>query len=138
MKTILILETSLDLLRLTKDDLVVKFIADGNLKRYGDDFVETNDDQVYFIKVISLAEYRTKLMQIIGRGYDEIQMDNVKNDVAGLLKSLNLTVLSHKTAEITEKDLEPNAGKIEAVPSVLDENKDKENPAPLASGATGQ
>ena len=82
MKTILILETSLDLLRLTKDDLVVKFIADGNLKRYGDDFVETNDDQVYFIKVISLAEYRTKLMQIIGRGYDEIQMDNVKNDVA--------------------------------------------------------
>ncbi len=138
MKTILILERSLDGLRLTKDDLVAGFTQSGNLKRHGDDFIETNDDQVYFIKVISLAEYRTKLMQIIGRGYDEVRMDNVKKDVAELMAAINLTVFSHEKVKITEKDLEPNTGKIEAVPSVLDENKDKENPAPLASGATGQ
>lgn len=129
MKTILILETSLDGLRFTKNKLVEEFTQAGNLKKWSDDLIETLDDQIYFLKVVSLNEYRSKLTQIIGRGYDEIRVDPVKKEIAGLLEALNLTVFSHVKGDINEKDLEPGAGKIEATPSVLDDKNNDQLPS---------
>ena len=88
MKTILILNTTLDGLRSEKDKLVSKLNDSGNLKSWGDDSVQTNDDVVYFLKVISLSDYVSKLMSLVGKGYDEIKLDPVIDEVQGLLQTL--------------------------------------------------
>lgn len=89
MKTILILNTTLDGLRSEKDKLVSSLTAAGNLKSWGDDSVQTNDDVVYFLKVISLSDYVSKLMSMVGKGYDEIKLDPVIDEVKGLLQTLS-------------------------------------------------
>lgn len=88
MKTILILNTTLDGLRSEKDKLVSKLNDSGNLKSWGDDSVQTKDDVVYFLKVISLSDYVSKLMSLVGKGYDEIKLDPVIDEVQGLLQTL--------------------------------------------------
>lgn len=88
MKTILILNTTLDGLRSEKDKLVSKLSDSGNLKNWSDDSVQSNDDVVYFLKVISLSDYVSKLMGVVGKGYDEIKMDPVIDEVQGLLSTL--------------------------------------------------
>lgn len=85
MKTILIVETSLDALRATKDRLVQELSDAGNLKKWGDDSVETNKDVIYFLKVISLTDYLGKLNAILGKGYDELQIDSVIDEAKKLL-----------------------------------------------------
>lgn len=91
MTTHLIILTSLDELRAKKDELVRKFSDDGNLRKYGDDSVETNDDKVFFLKVITLSEYSTKLTQAIGRGYDHVELASVIKEVERLLDNILLT-----------------------------------------------
>lgn len=100
MKTHLIVLTSLDELRAKKEALVQKFSDNGNLKKYGDDSVETNDDEIFFLKVITSSEYRAKLMQTIGRGYDYAELSSVIKEVEELLD----TILSIKR-EFVDKEL---------------------------------
>lgn len=88
MKTILIVETSLDALRASRDQLVKKLDDAGNLNKWGDDSVETNDNVIYFLKVISLAEYVGKLNSVLGKGYDELRIDSVIDETRKLLSVL--------------------------------------------------
>jgi hypothetical protein len=89
MKTILIVETNLDDLRATKENLVKELDDAGNLKKWGDDSVETNDDIIYFLKVISLTEYVGKLNSVLGKGYDELKIDPVIDEVRRLFSVLD-------------------------------------------------
>jgi len=88
MKTILIVNTTLDGLRSDKEKLVASLSDQGNLKSWGDDSVQTIDEVVYFFKVISLSDYVSKLMSMVGKGYDEIKLDPVIDEVQGLLSTL--------------------------------------------------
>lgn len=93
MKTHLIVLTSLDELRAKKEYLVQKFSDDGNLKKHSDDSVETNDDQIFFLKVITISEYRTKLIQSINRGYDHVVIDSVRKEISDLVDLLDGAVV---------------------------------------------
>lgn len=88
MKTILIVNTTMDGLRSEKQNLVDKLSNAGNLKSWGDDSVQTNDDIVYFFKVISLSDYVSKLTAMTGKGYDEVNIDPVIDEVEKLLSTL--------------------------------------------------
>lgn len=135
MKTHLIVLTSLDELRANKDELVHKFDDDGNLKKYSDDSIETFDDQVFFLKVITLSEYRTKLIQAINRGYDSVKIDSVRKEINDLLDMLNGAVRSeehfgHLEAKkivepATEEDDEPD-DEFKAEVDSLDAKTDEE------------
>ena len=85
MKTKLIVETNLDDLRETKNKIVDHLSNIGNLKSWGDDSIETHDGEVYFLKVVSSSEYKTKLLSIIGKGYDDIKIDSVIDEIKRLL-----------------------------------------------------
>ena len=112
MKTHLIILTSLDELRAKKESLVQKFSDAGNLRKYGDDSVETHDDQVFFLKVITLNEYRTKLLQEIGRGYNRIDLSALNkelNSIENILRTYAFDEVvppENEEKELTEE--EPN------------------------------
>jgi len=125
MTTNLIVLTSLDELRAKKASLVQKFGDSGNLKKHGDDSVETNDDQVFFLKVITLSEYRTKLIQAVNRGYDHVIIDSVRKEISDLVNILDGAVrpeehFGHLEAKkifdpvVPKKDDEEEAAKTKA------------------------
>lgn len=134
MKTHLIIATSLDELRNRKEELVRKFSDAGNLKRHGDDSVETNDEQIFFLKVISSGELKTKIMQTIGRGYDRIDLDSILAELLALFNTLDSINTSEKPNENgVETDTEPlnapetNDEEEDDVEVENEEEKDEEN-----------
>ena len=88
MKSILIVETNLDAQRAMKERLVKELSDAGNLKKWGDDSVETQDNTIYFLKVISLTEYLGRLNLMLGRGYDELRIGSVIDEAKRLLSVL--------------------------------------------------
>lgn len=92
MKTILILKRNNEEKIAIKDSLLRKFNEEGKTVVWSDDSIEVKDDGlIYFFKVISISDYRTKVMEAIGRGYDEIDIKSVITDVEQFLKALRLS-----------------------------------------------
>lgn len=119
MKTILIVNTTMDGLRSEKQNLVDKLSNAGNLKSWGDDSVQTNDDIVYFFKVISLSDYVSKLTAMTGKGYDEVNINPVIDEVEKLLSTLSKF---RKTVAETTPDIAP-----EAIESPESDDKDEDD-----------
>ena len=113
MKTHLIVKTDLEALKATKEKIVAKLNKEDNLKQYGDDYIEAKNGDIYFIKVVTSADYVAKLNSVIGKGYDKINIDAVFDEIKKLLdilsiyttdKPKNISKIAPEATESPEKD----------------------------------
>jgi len=124
MKTHLIIETSLDDLRNSKNKLVDSL--NDNLLKWGDDTVETKDGQIYFFRVISVDDYTTKLMTTIGRGYDHVDLSKVMAQIMKLVEKLSVEIDKYDVKEVAETPINIEENKVEA-PEAPETNENEED-----------
>lgn len=121
MKTNLIVSVSLDEQRARKESLVRRLDDAGHLVKHGDDSVES-DEEVYFFRVISISDYRTKLLQEIGRGYDGVDLSSVFQELDVFVNTLNRDFTPPQPSE----ELQNNKPSKEVTPTPVPETPESE------------